>query len=324
MFRHRLELDPAVRAFRMHLAAEKNNSRHTDSGYMQDIAQFAAFRWGEDAALPIRWEQAGEEDARAFLMSFAKAEAEPATIRRKLSSLRSFYRYLVRELITTANPFANIRGPHLAHALPRVLKTEDVVRFLEAPIKELDELERKNTPLAQNVRYVYLRDAALFEFLYSTGCRIAEAAQLAWNTVDLKRGAVVVLGKGNKERLCILGRKAVQAMERMRDAAMAINGFEVSSTGRVFLNARGKGTSTRDMERRMKKWLAAAGLPLDLTPHKLRHSFATHLLDAGADLRTVQEMLGHASIATTQIYTHVSIEHLKDIYAKSHPRARNK
>ena len=169
--------------------------------------------------------------------------------------------------------------------------------------------------------YSCARDAALFEVLYSTGCRISEVVSIAWEIVDFSRGCMIVTGKGSKDRLVIVGSRALAALEELRSVAERRFSRPVLPSEPVFLSDRQQPVSPRFVERRMKRYLAEAGLPTDLSPHKLRHSFATHLLDAGADLRSVQEMLGHASISTTQIYTHVSVERLKDIYVSSHPRA---
>ena len=253
------------------------------SNYEMDIAQFAAFRWGMEAAAPFDWASATSDDARRFLMAFAREEAHATTTRRKLASLRSFFRYLVREGACAANPFAGLRGPKLPKPLPKVLSQEEVKRFLAAPGQELARRQKERGEVSPQEAYAYARDTALFETLYSTGCRISEAVSLTWGQINFETGGVAT---------------------------------------NVFLNERGAVFRPREAQRRMKKWLAAADLPADLTPHKLRHSFATHLLDAGADLRSVQEMLGHASLATTQIYTHVSVEHLKDEYMKAHPRAQ--
>ena len=160
------------------------------------------------------------------------------------------------------------------------------------------------------------------ESLYSTGCRISEAVSLTWGQINFETGGVIVTGKGSKQRLCILGKPARKALRTLRAAADELFPDGGAPATNVFLNERGAVFRPREAQRRMKKWLAAADLPADLSPHKLRHSFATHLLDAGADLRSVQEMLGHSSLATTQIYTHVSVEHLKDEYMKAHPRAQ--
>ena len=313
--------DAAVRAFRAHLLAERNASALTAEGYEQDIAQFAGAVWGVDAAHPFDWGAATVDDARRFLMQFAMDGARPTTTRRKLASLRSFYKFLAREQLVAANPFVGLRGPKLPKPLPKVLSVQEIDRFVRAPLEDLRRRRAQKLPTTPADEYIRLRDAAVFETLYSTGCRISEITPLVWSQIDFGTGGVIVTGKGSKQRLCILGKPALKALRAVREKAAAIwpdGGAEQTS---LFLNERGRPLTPRDIERRMKVWLAAADLPTDLTPHKLRHSFATHLLDAGADLRSVQEMLGHASLATTQIYTHVSIERLKDEYMKAHPRA---
>ena len=313
--------DPAVCRFRSHLLSERNASAHTVAGYEQDIAQFAAFRWGVESTPPFAWERIGQEDARNFLMTFAREGARPATTRRKLASMRSFFKYLQREGAAAANPFAGLRGPKLAKPLPKVLTVDEAKRFVQAPADDLRRRLKAGEKLTPEGVYSRLRDAAIFETLYSTGCRISEVMVLVWGQIDFASGGVVVTGKGSKQRLCILGALALKALKEARAKAKEIWPDDADDSSRLFLNERGLPLSVRDVERRMKVWLAAADLPSDLTPHKLRHTFATHLLDSGADLRSVQEMLGHASLSTTQIYTHVSIERLKDEYAKSHPRA---
>lgn len=314
--------DAAVGRFRAYLLAERNASELTVTGYVQDIAQFAAFRWGVDAPTPFAWARVTAEDARTFLMAFAQRGACATTTRRKLSSLRAFFRHLVCGEELAANPFSGLHGPKLAKNLPKVLSVEEARRFVEAPERELAWMRKAGVACPPTAVYACHRDAAVFEVLYSTGCRISEVTPLAWGQIDFETGSVVVLGKGAKQRLCILGKPALRALRRLRETAAALWPDGGDDATVIFLTERGRPLSSREIERRMKKWLAVAGLPLDLTPHKLRHSFATHLLDAGADLRSVQEMLGHASLATTQIYTHVSVEHLKDEYMKAHPRAK--
>ena len=260
------------------------------------------------------------EDARAFLMALARDSAGPATIRRKTASLRTFFRFLVREGLMPDNPFAGLRGPKLAKPLPRILTVDELGRLMEAPAADLADLRRRGADTPVQI-YSHLRDRALFEMLYSTGCRISEALSLDWGQIDFGSGTVIVVGKGAKQRLCILGSPSCVALRELRAQAAEMWPDGSAPATRVFLNERGRPFSARDAERRMKHWLSVADLPTDITPHKLRHSFATHLLDGGADLRSVQEMLGHASLATTQIYTHVSVEHLKDEYMKAHPRA---
>lgn len=312
--------DPSVRLFRSYLLSERNSSLLTVDGYVQDISQFAFYCWGGDARFPFPWAKATEVDARKFLMEFSAAKAGAATVRRKLASLRSFYRFLARESKVAGNPFAGLRGPALPRHLPRTFTVQEVDRFLASPLEELNSKRKAGANVTPDMEYAAVRDAALFESLYSTGCRISEMTSTVWRDIDFSSGGVIVRGKGDKQRLCILGSKALAALRRLRKVAEEVwpdGGLEVTS---VFLGPRGRTFSPREAQRRMKKWLAASDLPCDLTPHKLRHSFATHLLDSGADLRSVQEMLGHSSLATTQIYTHVSVEHLKDVYMKAHPR----
>ena len=308
--------------FRTFLLGERNASERTVSNYEMDVAQFAAFRWGIEAAAPFDWASSTPDDARRFLMAFAREEAHATTTRRKLASLRSFFRFLVREGACSANPFAGLRGPKLPKPLPKVLSQEEVKRFLAAPGQDLARRQKERQDITPQERYAYARDTALFESLYSTGCRISEAVSLTWGQINFETGGVIVTGKGSKQRLCILGKPARKALRTLRAAADELFPDGGAPATNVFLNERGAVFRPREAQRRMKKWLVAADLPADLTPHKLRHSFATHLLDAGADLRSVQEMLGHSSLATTQIYTHVSVEHLKDEYMKAHPRAQ--
>ena len=244
------------------------------------------------------------------------------TVAKDISSLRSFGTYLTRNQIWKENLALQLDRPKAEKTLPKVLSVEEVKRFLAAPLREIEELRRKgDSPSRMADIFACIRDAALYESLYSTGCRIAEMLMLTWGELDFAKGTVIVTGKGSKQRLCILGSRALEALRRLRSATDAFIPGGGDGECPVFQNGNGNRLPSREAERRMKKWLAAADLPSDITPHKLRHSFATHLLDAGADLRSVQEMLGHSSLATTQIYTHVSIERLKDEYAKAHPRA---
>jgi integrase/recombinase XerC len=305
--------DPALARFTDSLMAERNVSEHTREGYITDLAQLVTFKWGEDVAPPYNWVDLTENDARRFLVQFTKANSAPTTVRRKLAAARTFFRFLQREGIVRDDPFSALRGPRAAKSLPRTLSVEEIKKFLAAPhemfkLKLCGELE-------------YMRDAAIFETLYSTGCRIAEITPITWGEIDFSRGTLIVKGKGSKERLVILGKPALAALKKLRAAVDHHYPSFAEDRMNVFLSNRMRPVTSRLVERRMKVYLGAAGLSADLTPHKLRHSFATHLLNAGADLRSVQEMLGHSSLSTTQIYTHVSVERLKDEYAKAHPRA---
>ncbi|HBJ59432.1 MAG TPA: tyrosine recombinase XerC [Verrucomicrobia bacterium] len=304
--------DPLVQRFATYLTGERNMSLNTRESYLQDLAQLAGVTWGEATEAPFVWAGLTELQAHDFLSALAKGGVRPATVRRKLASARSFYRFLAREGCISENPFSYLRGPRLARVLPRIFSVEDTKRFLACPLEDL--------ALGLIASYPAKRDAAIFEFLYSTGCRISEALSVTWGDLDFARGSLIVTGKGAKDRLVILGKPATHALEELRREIAAQRPDLATSETPVFLGDR-FGTLTRSIvERRMKRYLAEADLPLTLTPHKLRHSFATHLLDAGADLRSVQEMLGHASLSTTQIYTHVSVERLKEECAKFHPR----
>jgi len=315
--------DPTVGAFSHYLEAERNASPHTISGYIQDIGQLSAFVWpAPQAGGEHEWTSVTRDQARAFLVASHRIGASPATTRRKLASLRAFYRFLVREKKLDGNPFIGIRGPRMGKRLPTVLSVPEIEKFLVAPLNDLRVYrERHGGAVPAAVEYTARRDAAIFEVLYSTGCRVSEIAALTWSDINFERGTTIVEGKGRKQRLCVLGAPACEALQTLRRAAGYLFPEKCGAGDSLFLNMKGGPLTVRSIERQMKVWLAAAGLPPELTPHKLRHSFATHLLDAGADLRSVQEMLGHSSLSTTQIYTHVSIERLKEEYDKGHPRA---
>ena len=317
-----LQADPWVEQFVRHLVSERNVSPHTVAGYLQDLAQFVALAWpGPQARPPYDWRRPDRFTARGFLVKFSKDGAAPATTRRKLSSLRAFYRFLEREDVIERNPFGGLRGPRLSKRLPQILTVKQVQALLEAPVQALAARERDGATVEPHAVYAALRDAAIFELLYSTGARISEAAGLTRRQVDLISGVARVRGKGKKERLCALGRPSLHALEKAFEVAELLWPESAKDSSPIFLNLQGGPLTPRSMERNMKVWLAAAGLPAEMTPHKLRHSFATHLLDAGADLRSVQELLGHASLTTTQIYTQVTVERLKEIYRNAHPRA---
>jgi len=261
------------------------------------------------------------DQARAFLVASFRTGASPATTRRKLASLRAFYRYLERESKVALNPFAGLRGPRMAKRLPTVLNVPEIEGLLAAPLDAMRRHRERHGVVPPLMEYAALRDTAVFEVLYSTGGRVSEIAALTWGDINFGNGTTIVKGKGRKQRLCVLGRPACGALRNLRGVAEVLWPGGGGAGRRLFLNLKGGPLTVRSIERQMKVWLHAAGLPPDITPHKLRHSFATHLLDAGADLRSVQEMLGHASLSTTQIYTHVSIERLKEEYDKGHPRA---
>lgn len=315
--------DPWVQAFVRYLRMEKGASDHTVNAYTADLEQFAAMMWEADAAPPFSWRACDRYVARRFLALFQRRGNAVTTTRRKCSSLRSFFRFLVREGEVEQNPFAALSLPRKPGRLPRVLTVSEAKRLLDAPYQKAAREKTENKPLKKAMAawrmYAETRDAAILELLYSTGMRVGECAMLKASQVDLISGMARVMGKGKKERICPLGRPACRALQTAMDAREALPGRP--EKGPLFLNRNGGALTARSIQRLMKKYLAEAGLNPNLSPHALRHSFATHLMDAGADMRSVQELLGHASLSTTQIYTHVSMEQMRRVYDKAHPKA---
>lgn len=317
--------DSCVAQFAAHLEHERNASVHTVANYLMDIAQFVRFAWSGDALPPYDWNEVDRFKARAFLVDFQKRGSEATTTARKLSSMRSFYKYMEREEMARVNPFMGLKAPKRARKLPSFLSPEEVIRLLDAPMALWKDakcrLKARERMLAE---YAARRDAALIEVLYSTGGRVSEAAGLMESQVDRVNGVVQVRGKGKKERLGALGKPALKALQgslALRDELWPELARRRPVDRPIFMNTRGGRLTTRSVERLLKKYLSAAGLNPLISPHALRHSFATHMLDAGADLRSVQELLGHASLSTTQIYTHVTVEKMKRVYDDAHPRA---
>ena len=319
--------DPALAHFVRYLRAERNASEHTVANYAMDIRQFITLQWGGETSPPFRWKEADKFSARRFLVTFQKAGSQATTTRRKMSSLRSFFRFMMREEYVATNPFVGLVMPKRPRNLPRILSVAEVGRLLEAPLADAGRQRTEDRGRKAEdglwAEYARWRDAAMLEVLYSGGLRVAELTGLGDAQIDFLSGLARVRGKGKKERLCPLGGPACRALQKsleLRDLLWAGWG-KGGRPPAVFLNKHGGRLTPRSVERHMKRYLMAAGLDPNLSPHALRHSFATHLLDAGADLRSVQELLGHASLSTTQIYTHVSIERLKEVYEKAHPRA---
>lgn len=316
--------DPQVERFVRYLAAERNASSHTIVNYVCDLQQFAVSLWGEQAKPPFPWPQVDRFAARRFLAGFQKTGMSPATTRRKISCLRSFFRFLMREGHVEVNPFSGLVMPKRVRRLPKVLSVSEVSRLLQAPALAAGPSAAKKDPVGRAwLEYGPARDAAVLELLYSTGMRVGELTSLGDDQVDYLSGVIQARGKGKKERLCPFGRpahRALRAAVEKRDVFWMALGRRGKPPA-LFLNRKGGRLTSRSVERILKKYLALAGLDPKLSPHALRHSFATHLLDAGADLRSVQELLGHASLSTTQIYTHVTVEKLKEVYEQAHPRA---
>ncbi|MEC7908345.1 MAG: site-specific tyrosine recombinase/integron integrase [Verrucomicrobiota bacterium] len=313
--------DPLISQFSVYLEVEKNASKHTVNNYLIDINQFCKIKWNNQNP-PFVWNSVDRYDARAFVIYFQKKEISPSTICRKISALRSFFSYLLEEQRVDKNPFVGLNSPKKNKPLPKVLSPHQVVKLLEAPLSMKTKNNVKSKSYDAWIKYMGLRDAAILELLYSTGMRINELVNLTEDNIDFISGTVVVSGKGKKQRLCPLGKyaeKAIQCSIDSRNNILFLLNKKITTKSALFINKQGQTLSARSIERMMKKYLIKCGLNSELTPHSLRHSFATHLLDKGAELRAVQELLGHESLSTTQIYTHISIERLKEVYDKAHP-----
>ena len=295
--------DSLVDGFLDYLRAERDASPLTIRNYSADIAAFAAWFEGKYKQ-SCAWVPVDSFHLRGYLVHLTERQFDRATIHLKMSALRSFFKWLVRTERVKLNPLVGLTLPKKARKLPKFLTIQQVEALLEAPLKE----DAKNKLAAW-------RDKAILETLYSAGLRIHELVQLNDDDVDVLGEVVRVRGKGKKERLAALGGPAIETLQKYLDVRAR------SARGPLFVNRFGGRMTARSMQRMLKKYLIAAGLDPSLTPHKLRHSFATHMLDAGADLRSVQELLGHANLSTTQIYTHITPERLKKVYEKAHPRA---
>ena len=316
-----ISTDPCVAHFLRYMETERNASAHTISSYLGDIRQFVGFTWGQETIPPFKWGDADRFSARKFLVEFQKTGKEATTTGRKLSALRSFYRFLQREEYVEHDPFSGLRAPKRSRKLPDILSIAEVTRLLEAPTHSRKKPGKDKAGAPDRFQeYAATRDAAILEVLYSTGARVSEIAGLTEDCVDFLSGVVKVRGKGKKERMCPIGGPACKALRESLRMSAAL-WPQKNKQRPVFLNLKGKPLTTRSIERMMKKYLADAGLNANFSPHVLRHSFATHMLDAGADMRSVQELLGHSSLSTTQIYTHVTVERLKKVYDEAHPRA---
>lgn len=283
-----------------YLGNEKNSSGHTLTAYRTALISFQEFK------PDITWRSATVDDFRAFLFHLMKADRARSSVRLTFAALRSFYQFLVIRNIIDTNIIKSIDLPKAEKQLPSFFTLSQLDTFLEKPSKTE---KSKQAPA-----WMLARDEAIFELFYSTGMRLSELVALDVKDVDTITETARVLGKGSKERICPVGGPALESLSRYRSQANV-------HSGALFLNKSRKRLSARSIWLAMKKYLQAAGLPANLSPHKLRHTFATHLLDNGADLRSVQTLLGHASLSTTQIYTHVTAERLKKAYNTSHPRA---
>jgi integrase/recombinase XerC len=292
----------AAERFLTSLQNERGLSPRTLDAYRRDLERLSRELAANAITDPNRL---GEHDVRRFIARLHRQGLGGRSIQRLLSATRSFYRWLMWEGLADHNPAASVRAPKAARKLPGTLDTDAVARLLDI---------REESPLA-------IRDKAIMELFYSSGLRLAELAALTWDRIDIASGLVTVRGKGNKTRMVPLGSYAAAALAAWRKVRGQFAGFEQPA---VFVSRRGNPIARRTIQARIRYWARRQGLPQKVYPHLLRHSFASHLLESSGDLRAVQELLGHADIATTQVYTHLDFQHLASVYDKAHPRARKK
>lgn len=312
------QASPLVKSFLDYLKYERHFSDYTVRSYGADLIQFCQFLRGEIGtsyrANATKTEGTTDDQVcaadttvfREFLSYLYAQNYTKSTTARKLATLRSFSKFLIRKGKMSANPLSTIRTPKQEKRLPKCLSLEQVQKLLDAP-GDGDILS--------------VRDKAMLEILYSSGIRVSELVALEMQDIDLEEGVLRVRGKGRKDRLTPIGSQAIGALRRYFQMRAATGRMEAQPSGKVFLNKHGASLSTRSVRRKLDKYLGMAGLDPGISPHTLRHSFATHLLNNGADLRSVQELLGHQSLSTTQIYTHLTTKRVQESYNQAHPRA---
>jgi integrase/recombinase XerC len=308
-----------TKKFLAHLGADRGASIYTQRNYRQALLEFQTWHQTERNQPPA-WAALQRDDFRGYLRKLGRDNLSRAAIQLRFSALRSFYKFLIRHGEVASSPIKNISLPKLEKRLPKYLTIKQMEDLLAAPLKPLEaageKKRRAGRPIVESACH---RDVAILETIYSCGLRISELCSLTAGDVDWAERSVRVLGKGKKERLVPIGETALKAIENYWGKLKQ----QPAGNAPIFLaeTANAGPLSPRILQSRLKKYLAAAGLDPGLTPHKLRHSYATHLLDAGADLRSVQELLGHAHLVTTQVYTHLTTERLKRAYDNAHPRA---
>ena len=298
-------MQAALAEFLRHLGVEKNASILTVKSYREDLTQAVEYFQGRIGSENAKPTQLTTRIMRAYLAWLHEQGYARSTIARRLAAVRSWCRFLCRQGVLENNPALGLRGPRQEKKLPHFISREDMARLLAAP--------PAGDPLG-------IRDRALLETLYSAGLRVSELTGLNLDDVDLDAGLATVRGKGKRERLALLGPPATDAIRAWLASRPAL-GPRAAGQPALFLNKNGSRLSTRGVGRLLGKYLLIAGLDPAASPHSLRHSFATHMLDAGADIRSVQELLGHKSLGTTQIYTHVTTQRMRESYHKAHPRA---
>lgn len=291
-----------VKKFFIYLENERGLSARTLQAYQRDLDQLLQFLSAEEIDHP---EQVTQHHIRAFIAQRHRQGLGGKSLQRLLSAIRSLFRWMLREGIARHNPAIPVKAPKSPRHLPATLDADTIAQLLDIPC---------DTPLA-------IRDKAIMELFYSSGLRLSELASLHWEQIDLPSGMVTVTGKGNRDRMVPVGRIAAEALLEWRKARGQFASFEEPH---VFVSRNGNPIATRTIQARIRYWAKRQGMPQRVYPHLLRHSFASHMLESSGDLRAVQELLGHADISTTQIYTHLDFQHLAKVYDKAHPRAKKK
>jgi len=303
-------VEKAIQEFKNYLLVERNASSNTLDAYLNDITQFQDFLTHSSHAVEsssIQTETIDRLVVRSFMGYLYEKKYSATTMRRKLSTLSSFFRFLCREGYVKNNVANTVPAPRMQNKLPAYFSVDDMFRLLQLP---------------QGESFLPVRDRALLELFYSCGLRISELVGLTLENTNLKSRTIKVLGKGGKERLLPLGRQCVDALKTYLNARM--DKTRKPGTDQLFLNHRGAGITVRGVRKVVDKYIKQGNFAGGVSPHSIRHSFATHLLEGGADLRSIQELLGHSSLSTTQKYTHLTLDRLSETYDKAHPRAKEK
>ena len=303
-------MDKLIERYIQYLQYERNASPHTIRNYRSDLLQFRNFLTTYQGEARVQVKQIDALSIRGFLAFLYEQKNQKSSIARKLAAVRAFFKFLGRERVIAENPASTVSTPKIAKMLPRIMTEEEINRFL-------DQLAQVALPGESMLE----RDRAILELLYASGLRVSELVGLNLASVSFGDGMLLVRGKGRKERIVPFGSKAKQALDGYLPLREKILLERKKSGPALFLNARGDRLTTRSVDRLVKKYVTAFGPKVKTSAHSLRHAFASHLLAEGADLRAIQEMLGHKSLATTQRYTQVSIKHLIEVYDKTHPKA---
>ena len=304
-------LERQIDAFAQYLADERRSPARTVETYVRDLRSFRDYVL--DQGLPADARKLDIVALRGFLSSLFRSN-QPSTMKKKVSAIRSFFKFLLKRRMIDRNPAAGLRSPKIAKSLPRFLTVEQAFRVMDSPAKE-----------AQRAQPLQARDLALLETLYGTGVRVGELASMDLDHCDFTEASVRVLGKGGKERIVPLGKSAVRALKAyLPKRGGLLDKAKDGDPDALWLSRSGRRLSVRQLQNIVRRHGTLGAGRGDLHPHAMRHTCATHLLDAGADLRSIQELLGHSSLATTQQYTHVSVDRLMEVYDRAHPLARDK